>query len=61
MKKPSSPLAKLLLDFSKMKLAIKSGKEKNTNAHKKIKKEIAKLLTIRSLPAPAPKEALPIK
>ena len=40
-----TPLAKLQLDYAKIRLSIKAGKEKNTNAHKKIKKEIARLLT----------------
>lgn len=38
-------LAELKTKFSEIKLTIKAGQEKNTNAHKKIKKEIAQLLT----------------
>jgi len=38
-------IQKLKLEMSKIKLNIKAGKEKNTNAHKKLKIEIAQLLT----------------
>jgi ribosomal protein L29 len=38
---------KLKSELTKIKLEIKSGKNKNTNAHKKIKKQIAQLLTLR--------------
>jgi ribosomal protein L29 len=48
MTKNISPLTTLKLDFAKMKLSIKAGKEKNTNAHKKIKLEIARLLTSKT-------------
>jgi ribosomal protein L29 len=40
-------LKKLKNELSKIKLEIKSGKNKNTNAHKKIKKQIAQLLTAK--------------
>lgn len=33
------------IKFADIKLNIKAGIEKNTNAHKKLKKEIAQLLT----------------
>lgn len=45
MTKEMTPLAKLKLEISKIRLEIKAGKQKNTNAHKKIKKTIAQLLT----------------
>lgn len=35
----------LKLELSKLKLDIKASKQKNTNAHKKTKLEIARLLT----------------
>jgi len=38
-------LAELKIKLVSTKLAIKAGQEKNINAHKKIKKEIAQLLT----------------
>lgn len=38
-------LTELKVKLSEIKLTIKAGQEKNTNAHKKIKKEIAQLLT----------------
>ena len=44
-KTTSSPLEKLRLELAKTRLEIKAGKNKNTNAHKKIKKQIAQLLS----------------
>jgi ribosomal protein L29 len=44
-KNSTSPLQKLKLELAKTKLDIKAGKIKNTNAHKKTKLEIARLLT----------------
>ena len=38
-------LAALKTKMVEVKLTIKAGQEKNTNAHKKIKKEIAQFLT----------------
>ncbi|KKT39433.1 MAG: hypothetical protein UX12_C0004G0006 [Candidatus Collierbacteria bacterium GW2011_GWC1_45_47] len=38
-------LAELKTKLVSVKLSIKAGQEKNTNAHKKLKKEIAQLLT----------------
>jgi|WetSurMetagenome_2_1015567.scaffolds.fasta_scaffold655683_3 ribosomal protein L29 len=40
-------IAKLKLELSKIRMEIKTGKNKNTNAHKKIKKQIAQLLTAK--------------
>lgn len=40
-------IAKLKKELLKIRLEIKSGKTKNTNAHKKIKKQIAQLLTAK--------------
>lgn len=42
---PATSLAELKTKMVEIKLTIKAGQEKNTNAHKKIKKEIAQLLT----------------
>ncbi|MBU1199992.1 hypothetical protein KJ953_00480 [Patescibacteria group bacterium] len=41
---PSS-LAELRKKYTMTRINIKAGREKNTNAHKKIKKQIAQLLT----------------
>ena len=38
-------LAQLKTKLVSVKLSIKAGQEKNSNAHKKLKKEIAQLLT----------------
>lgn len=38
-------LAELKTKMVEIKLTIKAGQEKNTNAHKKIKKQIAQLLS----------------
>jgi ribosomal protein L29 len=38
-------IQELKLELSKIRLNIKAGKEKNTNSHKKLKLEIAQLLT----------------
>lgn len=38
-------LDELKIKFADIKLKIKAGQEKNTNAHKQIKKQIAQLLT----------------
>lgn len=38
-------LTELKTKLVSIKLSIKAGQEKNTNAHKKIKKEVAQLLT----------------
>jgi ribosomal protein L29 len=40
-----SQLEKLKLELAKTRLEIKTGKNKNTNAHKKLKKQIAQLLS----------------
>ena len=42
--KPNT-IQKMRQDLIKIRLNIRAGKEKNTNAHKKIKKEIARFLT----------------
>ena len=41
-------LDELKIKFADIKLKIKSGLEKNTNAHKALKKEIAQILTVKS-------------
>jgi len=46
-KNNDSELIKLKNELAKIKLEIKAGKNKNTNAHKKTKKQIARLLTIK--------------
>lgn len=38
-------IQELKLELSKIRLNIKAGKEKNTNSHKKLKLQIAQLLT----------------
>ena len=38
-------LEELKTTLTQVRLSIKAGQEKNSNAHKKIKKEIAQLLT----------------
>jgi len=43
--KTISSLDELKVKIANIKLNIRSGLEKNTNAHKKLKKEIAQLLT----------------
>ncbi|HEX9008606.1 MAG TPA: 50S ribosomal protein L29 [Patescibacteria group bacterium] len=43
--KTMDTLAELKTKLVEIKLSIKAGQEKNTNAHKKMKKEIAQLLT----------------
>lgn len=42
---PTTNLDELKIKLSGIKLKIRSGQEKNTNAHKKMKKQIAQLLT----------------
>lgn len=42
---PTTTLDELKIKIADIKLNIRAGKEKNTNAHKKIKKQIAQLLT----------------
>jgi ribosomal protein L29 len=42
--KTQDSLSELKIKLVGIKLTIKSGQEKNTNAHKKLKKEIAQLL-----------------
>lgn len=42
---PMKSLAELKTKMVEIKLTIKAGQEKNTNAHKMIKKEIAQFLT----------------
>jgi len=44
-KKAPSSLAELRKKYTMTRINIKAGREKNTNAHKKIKKQIAQLLT----------------
>jgi len=44
----TNSLEELKIKISQIKLSIKAGQEKNTNAHKKIKKQIAQLLTTKS-------------
>ncbi len=41
----TNKLAELKTKLAEIKLSIKAGQEKNTNAHKKLKQEIAQLLT----------------
>lgn len=43
----SVSLDELKIKLAGIKLNIRSGKEKNTNSHKKLKKQIAQLLTIK--------------
>lgn len=38
-------LEELKVKLSEIKLSIRAGQEKNTNAHKSLKKQIAQLLT----------------
>jgi len=38
-------LDELKIKFADIKLQIRAGQQKNTNAHKKLKKEIAQILT----------------
>lgn len=38
-------LEELKIKYADLRLTIKASKEKNTNAHKKLKKQIAQLLT----------------
>ncbi len=40
-------LDELKIKFADIKLQIKSGQQKNTNAHKALKKEIAQILTLK--------------
>ncbi|OGD83948.1 50S ribosomal protein L29 [Candidatus Collierbacteria bacterium RIFOXYD1_FULL_40_9] len=40
-------LDELKIKFADVKLQIKSGQQKNTNAHKALKKEIAQILTVK--------------
>lgn len=42
---PVSTLEELKIQLASIKLNIRAGIEKNTNTHKKIKKQIAQLLT----------------
>lgn len=42
---PTQSLEELKTKFAEIKLAIRANQEKNTNAHKKIKKQIAQFLT----------------
>lgn len=44
-KKAPSSLAELRKKYTMTRINIKAGREKNTNAHKKIKKQIAQELT----------------
>lgn len=44
-KKSLSPLAELRKKYAIIRVDIKAGREKNTNAHKAIKKQIAQELT----------------
>lgn len=44
-KEEIQPLAALKTKLMEIKLAIKAHQEKNTNAHKAVKKQIAQLLT----------------
>lgn len=41
----TNTLDDLKIKISDVKLKIRAGQEKNTNAHKKLKKEIAQILT----------------
>ena len=43
--KTQDVLSELKTKLVEIRLTIKAGQEKNTNAHKKLKKEIAQLLT----------------
>ncbi len=40
-------LDELKIKFADIRLQIKSGQQKNTNAHKALKKEIAQILTVK--------------
>lgn len=40
-------LDELKIKYADTRLKIKSGQDKNTNAHKKLKKEIAQILTAK--------------
>lgn len=44
---PKENLDELKIKLAGIKLNIRSGQEKNTNAHKKLKKQIAQFLTIK--------------
>lgn len=44
---PAANLDELKIKIAGIRLNIRAGKEKNTNAHKKMKKQIAQLLTIK--------------
>ena len=44
---PEINLDELKIKIAGIRLNIRAGKEKNTNAHKKMKKQIAQLLTKR--------------
>lgn len=44
---PASTLEELKIQLASIKLNIRAGIEKNTNTHKKIKKQIAQLLSKR--------------
>lgn len=41
----AAKISKLRKKYATIRIDIKAGREKNTNAHKKIKKQIAQLLT----------------
>lgn len=43
--KTTTKISDLRNQYATLRVDIKAGKEKNTNAHKKIKKQIAQLLT----------------
>ena len=45
---PQTTLEELKVQLAEIKLKIKAGQEKNTNAHKQTKVEIAQLLTKKS-------------
>lgn len=45
--KTISNLDELKIKLADIKLKIKAGQEKNTNAHKALKKEIAQILTVK--------------
>ncbi len=48
-KKAPNSLAELRKKYTTIKINIKAGKEKNTNAHKSLKKQIAQELTKTSI------------
>ncbi len=42
---PTQTLEEMKIKYAEIRLTVRAGKEKNTNAHKKLKKQIAQFLT----------------